>query len=93
MQTRYDLTYSTFQNLLFSKFIYKYQTNLESETCAYEDQWRCGSGECISLDQLCDYSSDCIDGSGIVNSVQEGCVKCFVVENHNKKMKQRTSDS
>ena len=65
MQTRYDLTYSTFQNLLFSKFIYKYQTNLESETCAYEDQWRCGSGECISLDQLCDYSSDCIDGSGI----------------------------
>lgn len=43
----------------------KYQTNLESETCAYEDQWRCGSGECISLDQLCDYSSDCIDGSGI----------------------------
>ena len=63
---RIEDTKKTFRNqLTFSKFIYKFQTYLESETCAYEDQWRCGSGECISLDQLCDYSSDCIDGSGI----------------------------
>ena len=90
MQTRYDLTYSTFQNLLFSKFIFKFQTYLESETCAYEDQWRCGSGECISLDQLCDYSSDCIDGSGKVNSVQEACPKYIVVHISKFKISQTT---
>ena len=39
-------------------------TIVESETCAYEDQWRCQSGECISIDQLCDSSRDCVDGSG-----------------------------
>ena len=34
----------------------------KQEACT-EEEWKCKSGECISLDFLCDTSSDCSDGS------------------------------
>ena len=32
-------------------------------TCDVSEEWKCGSGECVGLDQLCDGEVSCGDGS------------------------------
>ena len=48
----------------FDIIIFSLRPILDTQACVDDDQWQCGSGECINVDLLCDYSSDCVDGSG-----------------------------